>query len=99
MEMERVASEAGVAPTRISFTGVVACIRDELSRMGDARFAPGTIPSRLEHLRRNLKRILLPEHRPLRVYPRAVKVNEPLPAEPIQEGREKETVHELRHWP
>jgi hypothetical protein len=74
VEMERIAGDAGIAPTRISFTGVLACIRDELSRMGGARFAPGTIPSRLEHLRRNLKRILLPERRPQRVYPRAVKV-------------------------
>ena len=74
VEMERIAGEANVAPTRISFTGVLATIRDSLSRMGDARFAPGTIPSRLEYMRRNLKRILLPERRPHRVYPRAVKV-------------------------
>ena len=73
VEMERVADEADVPPTRISFTASLLLIRDELSRMGGRAFAPGTIPSRLRDLRRNLKRLLLPERRP-RVYPRAVKV-------------------------
>ena len=74
LEMERIAAETNVPPTRISFTGSLALIRDELGRMGGARFAPGTIPSRLDDLRRNLKRLLLPERRPQRVYPRAVKL-------------------------
>ena len=74
VEMERTAAEANVPPTRISFTGSLALIRDELGRMGGARFATGTIPSRLADLRRNLKRLLLPERRPLRAYPRAVKI-------------------------
>ena len=74
VEMERIAVEARVPPTRISFTGALALIRDELGRMGGPRFAPGTIPSRLEDLRRNLKRLLLPERRPQRAYPRAVKI-------------------------
>lgn len=74
VEMERIATEAKVAPTRISFTGSLALIRDELGRMGGARFATGTIPSRLQDLRRNLKRLLLPERRPQRAYPRAVKI-------------------------
>lgn len=74
VEMERTAAEANVPPTRISFTGSLALIRDELGRMGGARFATGTIPSRLQDLRRNLKRLLLPERRPLRAYPRAVKI-------------------------
>lgn len=74
VEMERIATETGVAPTRISFVGALALIRDELGRMGGARFAPGTIPSRLDDLRRNLKRLLLPERRTQRAYPRAVKI-------------------------
>ena len=74
LEMERVAAEADVPPTRISFTSSLALIRDELGRMGGERFATGTIPSRLEDLRRNLKRLLLPERRPQRAYPRAVKL-------------------------
>jgi hypothetical protein len=74
LEMERIAAEAHVPPTRISFTGSLALIRDELGRMGGARFATGTIPSRLEDLSRNLKRLLLPDRRPQRAYPRAVKI-------------------------
>ena len=74
LEMERIAAEAEVPPTRISFVGSLALIRDELGRMGGERFATGTIPSRLQDLRRNLKRLLLPERRPQRAYPRAVKI-------------------------
>lgn len=74
LEIERTAAEAGVPPTRISFMGALAVIRDELSRMGGPRFAPGTIPGRLLDVRRYLKRLLLPERRTKRVYPRAVKI-------------------------
>lgn len=74
VEMERIADEAGVPPTRISFTASLAVIREEIGRMGGDRFAPGTIPSRLQDLRRNLKRLLLPERRTERVFPRAVKI-------------------------
>lgn len=74
VEMERIAAEAKVLPTRISFSGALAIVRDELGRMGGPRFAPGTIPARLQHLRRNIKRLLLPERRSERTYPRAVKI-------------------------
>lgn len=74
LEMERIADEVGVPPTRISFTHSLALIREEIGRMGGALFAPGTIPSRLQDLRRNLKRLLLPERRTHRVFPRAVKI-------------------------
>lgn len=74
VEMERTAEEAGVLPTRISFTASLALIRDELGRMGGPRFAPGTIPGRLAALRRHLKRLILPPRRPERIYPRAVKI-------------------------
>lgn len=74
LEIERTAAEAGVPPTRVSFTAALALIRDEISRMGGPRFAPGTIPKRLIGLRRNLKRLILPPRRPERAYPRAVKI-------------------------
>ncbi len=74
VEMERTAAEAGVPPTRISFTASLALIRDELGRMGGARFLPGTIPKRLMSMRRHLKRLILPERRTERVFPRAVKL-------------------------
>lgn len=74
LEMERIADEAEVAPTRISFTNTLFLMREEISRMGGDLFAPGTIPKRLQDLRRNLKRVLLPERRTERVFPRSVKI-------------------------
>ena len=74
VEMERIAAEAKVLPTRISFTAALALIRDELGRMGGPRFSPGTIPKRLAHMRRHLKRLVLPRRRTERVFPRAVKI-------------------------
>jgi hypothetical protein len=74
VEMERIANEAQVPPTRISFTASLAIIRDELGRMGGRRFLPGTIPKRLADMRRYLKRLILPPRRTERVYPRAVKL-------------------------
>jgi hypothetical protein len=90
VEMERTATEAGVPPTRISFTASLALIRDELGRMGGPRFLPGTIPKRLMSMRRNLKRLILPERRIERVYPRAVKVKmSSYPRKRPQEGLPK----------
>ena len=74
LEMERIATEAKVPPTRISFTASLAIIREALGWMGGARFAPGTIPKRLSSMRRDLKRLVLPPRRTERIYPRAVKV-------------------------
>jgi hypothetical protein len=74
LEIERTALEAGVPPTRISFVHALALIRDELGRLVGRRLAPGTIPQRLISLRRNLKRLILPERRRDRAYPRAVKI-------------------------
>lgn len=73
LEIERVAAEAGVSPTRISFVAAVALVRDEIAWLNGRRLALGTIPARLQHLRRNLKRLVLPPRRE-RSYPRAVKV-------------------------
>lgn len=94
--MERIADEADVPPTRISFTASLALIRQEIGRMGGDRFAPGTIPSRLQDLRRNLKRLLLPERRTERVFPRAVKIKmssyprkRPIKRRPVKKGAAK----------
>lgn len=74
LEMERAAAEAGVSPTRISFTGALMHIVGELSWLRGQRLALGTIPSRLARIRQRLKRLVLPERRPKRSYPRAVKL-------------------------
>lgn len=74
LEMERAAAEARVAPTRISFVHALAHVKDEIGRLKGQRLALGTIPSRLSLLRQKLKRLVLPERRPERAYPRAVKL-------------------------
>ena len=74
LEMERAADEAGVPPTRISFTASLMHIVSELSWLRAQRLALGTIPSRLARIRVRLKRLVLPKRRPERSYPRAVKI-------------------------
>jgi hypothetical protein len=74
LEIQRIAIDAKVEPVRISFTTTLAVLRDELGRMGGPRFLPGTIPKRLQGLRRDLKRLVLPPRRTERAFPRAVKV-------------------------
>lgn len=74
VEMERVAAEAGVPPTRISFVVAAAMIREEILVSSMPRTTPGAIPRALQALRRRLKRLVLPPRRPERSYPRAVKV-------------------------
>ena len=73
LEMARVAEQVGVAPTRISFTLAMALIVDEWL-WSTVSVAPGAIPKHLVCLRQNLKRLILPERRRARAYPRAVKV-------------------------
>lgn len=72
LEMERVAAEADVAPTRISFITALHLIRDEWICCGFA--SPGAIPKHLKNLRAKLARFVLPERRSERRYPRAVKI-------------------------
>ncbi len=74
LEMERAADEAGVPPTRISFTNAMIFVVQEITALRGQRLSFGTIPSRLDYLRQQLKRLVLPERRPTRSYPRAVKV-------------------------
>jgi hypothetical protein len=74
LEMERVADEAGVAPTRISFVNALALIQRTLLLSSMPPLAPGRIPGRLIDLRRHMKLLILPERRSERSYPRAVKI-------------------------
>lgn len=72
LEMARVAQEAGVAPTRISFVAVFRMICDEW--LWCAVASPGAIPRHLKKLRDNVKAFILPPRRSDRAFPRAVKV-------------------------
>lgn len=74
LEMERAAAEARVPPTRISFVAAMTFVVQEISGLVGQRLALGTIPSRLDYLRQQLKRLVLPERRTKRAYPRAVKI-------------------------
>lgn len=72
LEMERVAEEAGVEPTRISFVLSLHLVRDEC--IWSASASPGAIPRHLRALRAALARFILPPRRSQRSYPRAVKI-------------------------
>jgi hypothetical protein len=74
VEMEAVAAEAEVPPTRISFSTSLAMIREELLGLTLPRMTPGAVPASLKRLRRRLKRLVLPPRRAERSYPRAVKL-------------------------
>ena len=73
LEMERIAEEADVEPSRVSFVMSLRLIRDEWA-WAAASNAPGAIPKNLRKLREELKRFILPPRRSERVYPRAVKI-------------------------
>jgi hypothetical protein len=72
VEMERVAGDAGVEPTRVSFVATLRLVCDAFDWFGITR-SPGTIPARLLTGRAKLKRFILPARRE-RSYPRAVKI-------------------------
>lgn len=72
LEMERIADEARVEPTRISFITALHFICDEWIWCASA--APGAIPRHLRNLRASVRRFLLPPRRSQRRYPRAVKI-------------------------
>lgn len=73
LEMERVADQAGVEPTRISFTNALALVRNTWLWCSAPPLAPGNIPGHLSELDHALKLLLLPRRRP-RAFPRAVKL-------------------------
>lgn len=72
LEMERIANEAKVEPTRISFITALHFICDEW--IWSASASPGAIPKHLRNLRAAIRRFILPPRRPERRYPRAVKI-------------------------
>ncbi|MEO7732042.1 MAG: hypothetical protein ABIY55_13790 [Kofleriaceae bacterium] len=73
LEMERIAEETGVAPTRISFVAALRLIVDEWS-WSTITSSPGAIPRHLTDLRDKIRVFVLPERRSGRVAPRAVKI-------------------------
>jgi hypothetical protein len=71
-EMEQIADQAGVPPTRISFVTALHLLRSFWFLA--ARIAPARLPGQLEKLRGDISRFILPERRSLRSFPRAVKI-------------------------
>jgi len=71
LAMARVAREAGVSPTRISFRHALNFVR--VFWLTGWLASPGVLPRRLAALHEELKLLILPERRPRR-YPRAVKI-------------------------
>lgn len=71
LEMESIAREEKIKPTRISFVESLRLMRTEWEWLSVA--SPGAIPKRLATLRRNVKRYILPERRK-RSYPRHTKL-------------------------
>jgi hypothetical protein len=73
LEMERIAIELDVPPTRISF---VAALRYFVEQWlwASTTATPGAIPQRLSTMRDRVRMFLLPERRSERVFPRAVKI-------------------------
>jgi transposase IS4-like protein/DDE family transposase len=72
LEMESIAKEETIEPTRISFVESLRLIRSEWEWLSVA--SPGAIPKRLATLRSNVKRYILPPRRK-RSYPRFSKIN------------------------
>jgi hypothetical protein len=73
LEMERIADETGVAPTRISFVAALRLIVNEWS-WSTITTSPGAIPRHLTDLRDKIRVFVLPDRRSDRVQPRAVKI-------------------------
>ena len=72
LEMQRLAAEFGVAPTRISF---VASLRHSVEQWHLASLSsPGRIPGHLATATDRMRTFVLPPRRPDRVFPRAVKI-------------------------
>jgi hypothetical protein len=72
LEMEQIAIEAAVPPTRISFIAALQFIQN--CWLICAAMAPARIPRKLRKLREDLSQFILPPRRPERLYPRVVKI-------------------------
>lgn len=70
LEMAAIASEHNVEPLRISFINALYLIQDEF--LWCSGRSPGAIPEKLKALRKSGKRLILPEKRKRKSYPRAV---------------------------
>ena len=73
LEMKRIADELGVSPLRISFIAALRYIVDEWT-WSTFTSSPGAIPRHLSDMRDKIRRFVLPERRPHRTFPRAVKI-------------------------
>lgn len=73
LEMERIADELGVPPTRISFVAALRLFA-ELWLVGSKSPSPGALPKQLATTQDRIRRFLLPPRRPHRTFPRAVKL-------------------------
>jgi hypothetical protein len=72
LEMESTADALGVEPTQISFVSALRIICDTWSWCAIA--SPGALPARLKTMRDFFTRLVLPDRRTSRHYPRAVKI-------------------------
>jgi hypothetical protein len=73
LEMERIADDIDVSPSRISFVEALRFIREQW-QWAAITGTPGAIPKRLQSMRDKIRRYLLPERRSERSYARAVKI-------------------------
>jgi len=73
LEMERIAEELQVEPTRISFVAALRFFVEQWLWASTTR-TPGAIPKRLATMRDRVRRFVIPPRRPHRVFPRAVKL-------------------------
>jgi hypothetical protein len=73
LEMERIADELEVPPSRISFIAALRFVREEWHWSWVTR-SPGAIPRHISQMRDKIRRFLLPPRRPERSYPRSVKI-------------------------
>ena len=73
LEMERIADELHVQPTRISFVAALRFFVEQW-QWAAMTYTPGAIPKRLATMRDRIRRYVLPPRRPERAYPRAVKL-------------------------
>jgi len=71
-EMEAVAAEQGVTPSRISFRGSLRLIRDLFYWAEVAK--PGKFPKMIRDMRIEMRELVLPPRRSSRCYQRRVKI-------------------------
>jgi hypothetical protein len=72
LEMQRTAAQLRVRPIQISFVAALRLVCETWSWCAIA--SPGAIPARLNTMRELFPRLVLPDRRPTRSYPRAVKL-------------------------